>query len=30
MRKYIEVRVDAEDLQVKHLVKVKLGVKQND
>jgi hypothetical protein len=30
MRKYIEVRVDVEDLNVKHLVKVKLGVKQND
>jgi hypothetical protein len=30
MRKYIEVRVDVEDLYVKHLVKVQNGVKQND
>jgi hypothetical protein len=30
MRKYIEVRVDVEDLYVKHLVKVLNGVKQND
>jgi len=30
MRKYIEVRVDVEDLNVKHLVRVKNGVKLND
>jgi hypothetical protein len=30
MRKYIEVRVDVEDLYVKHLVKVQNGEKQND
>jgi hypothetical protein len=30
MRKYIEVRVDVEDLNVKQKVKVKSGEKQND
>jgi hypothetical protein len=30
MRKYIEVRVDIEDLYVKHPEKVLNGVKQND